>query len=100
MVMSKACKLDNFELHNSLKLGFSNIRVFRSNFVDWESFLESNSPHILALYETNVDSSIDSGNFFVTGYLPLIRKDSSTHAWFRSLCEGKTSFCTELSRKL
>ena len=77
--MSKACKPDNFELHNSLKLGFSNIRVFRSNFVDWESFLESNSPHILALYETNVDSSIDSGNFFVTGYLPLIRKDSRTH---------------------
>ena len=101
--MSKACKPDNFELHNSLKLGFSNIRVFRSNFVDWESFLESNSPHILALYETNVDSSIDSGNFFVTGYLPLIREDSSTHAWFRSLCEGKIPFARnflENSRKL
>ena len=44
-----------------------------------ESFLESNSPNILALYETNLDDSIDSGNFSVRGYLPLIRKDSSTH---------------------
>ena len=100
MAISRACKPDNFELHNSLKLSFTNIRGFRSNFVDWESFLESNSADILALCETNVDSSIDSVNFFVTGYLPLIRKDSSTHAWFRSLCEGMTSFCTELSRKL
>ena len=50
-----------------------------SNFVDCESFLESNSPGILALYETNLDDSIESGNFSVRGYLPLIRKDSSTH---------------------
>ena len=26
-----------------------------------------------------MDGSIDSGNFSVRGYLPLIRKDSSTH---------------------
>ena len=78
-ILSKACKPDNFELHNSLKLSFTNIRGLRSNFVDCESFLESNSPDILALCETNVDDSIDSGNFFVRGYLPLIRKDSSTH---------------------
>ena len=31
------------------------------------------------LCETNLDDSIDSGNFSVRGYLPLIRKDSSTH---------------------
>ena len=49
------------------------------NFVDCESFLESNSADILALCETNLDDSIDSGNFSVRGYLPLIRKDSSTH---------------------
>ena len=49
------------------------------NFVDCESFLESNSPDILALCETNLDDSIDSGNFSVRGYLPLIRKDSNTH---------------------
>ena len=78
-ILSKACKPDNFESHNSLKLSFMNIRGLRSNFVDCESFLESNSPDILALCETNLDDSIDSGNFSVTGYLPLIRKDSSTH---------------------
>ena len=78
-ILSKACKPDNFESHNSLKLSFTNIRGLCSNFVDCESFLESNSPDILALCETNLDDSIDSGNFSVTGYLPLIRKDSGTH---------------------
>ena len=78
-ILSKACKPDNFESHNSLKLSFTNIRGLRSNFVDCESFLESNSPDILALCETNLDDSIDSGNFSVRGYLPLIQKDSSTH---------------------
>ena len=78
-ILSKACKADNFESHNSLKLSFTNIRGIRSNFVDCESFLESNSPDILALCETSLDDSIDSSNFSVTGYLPLTRKDSSTH---------------------
>ena len=78
-ILSKACKPDNFQSHNSLKLSFTNIRGLRSNFVDCESFLESNSPDILALCETNLDDSIDSGNFSVRGYLPLIQKDSSTH---------------------
>ena len=79
IILSKACKPDNFESHDSLKLSFTNIRGLRSNFVDCESFLESNSPDILALCETNLDDSTDSGNFSVRGYLPLIRKDSSTH---------------------
>ena len=78
-ILSKACKPDNFESYNSLKLSFTNIRGLRSNFVDCESFLEPNSPDILALCETNLDDSVDSGNFSVRGYLPLIRKDSSTH---------------------
>ena len=78
-ILSKACKPDNFESHNSLKLSFTNIQDLRSNFVDCESFLESNSPDILALCETNLDDSIDSGNFSVRCYLPLIRKDSSIH---------------------
>ena len=78
-ILSKACKPDNFESHDSLKLSFTNIRGLRSNFVDCESFLKSNCPDILALCETNLDDSIDSGNFSVRGYLPLIRKDSSTH---------------------
>ena len=78
-ILSKACKPDNFESPNSPKLSFTNIRGLHSNFVDSESFLESSSPDILALCETNLDDSIDSGNFSVRGYLPLIRKDSGTH---------------------
>ena len=78
-ILSKACKPDNFQSHNSLTLSFTNIQGRRSNFVDCESFLESNSPDILALCETNQDNSTDSGNFFVRGCLPLIRKDSGTH---------------------
>ena len=41
--------------------------------------LESNSPDILALCETNLVDSIDSGNFCLTAYLPSMQKDSSTH---------------------
>ena len=54
-ILSKACKPVNFELHNCLKLSFTYIRGLRLNFVDCESFLESNSPDILALRETNLD---------------------------------------------
>ena len=78
-ILSKACKPDNFESHNSPKLSFTNIQGLLSNFVDYESFLGSSSPDILALCETNLDDSIDSGNFSVRSYLPLIRKDSITH---------------------
>ena len=53
-ILSKGCKPDNFESHNSRKLSFMIIRRFRSNFVDCESLLESNSPDILALGETNL----------------------------------------------
>ena len=79
VILSKACKPDNFKSHNSPKLSFTNIPGLCSNFIDCESFLGSNSPEILALCETNLDDLIDSGSFSVTGYLPLIRKDSGTH---------------------
>ena len=78
-ILSKACKPDNFESHNSLKLSCTNIRGLHSNFFDCESFLESNSPDILVLCEANLDDSTESDNFSVRGYLPLIQKDSSTH---------------------
>ena len=52
-ILSKACKLDNFELHNYLKL-----RYFSS--VDFKSFFYINSPDILGLCETNLDDRIDS----------------------------------------
>ena len=64
-ILLKQCKPEIFESHNSLKLSFTNIRGLCSNFVDCESFLESSSPENLALCETNLDDSIDSGNFSV-----------------------------------
>ena len=56
-----------------------NIRGLCSIFVEYESFLESNSPDILFLRETNLDESIDSGWFSLRVYLPLFQKDSITH---------------------
>ena len=79
VILWKLCKPEKCESHNSLKLNFVNIWALCSNFVDCESFLESNSPDILALYETNLDGSINSGNFTVRGYLPLTQKNSTTH---------------------
>ena len=79
VILSERCKPDNFKSHNSFKLSFTNLRDFRSNFVGCESFLESNSPDILALSETNLDYSTDSRNFFENDYLSLIQKDSVTH---------------------
>ena len=67
-ILSKACKSDNFKLRNSLELSFTNIWGLRSSFDGCKPFLES-----------LLNDSIDSGNFFVRGYLPLIQKDSSTH---------------------
>ena len=60
-------------------IAFTNIRGLRSNFTDVESFLHSSSPDILALCETNLNSSIPSSDFLVPGYLPLFRKDSECH---------------------
>ena len=95
-ILSKGCKLDNFESHSSLKLSFTNIQGLCLNFVGCEPFLELNSLDILALCDTNLDDSIASGNFSVRGYLPLIQSYCTTHAWSCSLCEGRPSFCMRL----
>ena len=100
-IISEGCKLENFEPHNSLKRSFTNIQGLCSNFVECESFFESNSPDILVLCETNLDDSVDSDNFSVRGYLPLIRKDSITHMPGLAVYVRRTSFCKGLiSRKL
>ena len=72
VILSKEHKPDKFGSHNSLKLSFTNIRGLRLNFAECESFLESNSLGILALFQANLDDSIDSGNFSVRGYLSLV----------------------------
>ena len=33
-----------------------------------------------------MDDSVDSGNFSVRGYLPLVRKDSTTHMHGLAVC--------------
>ena len=78
-ILSKVCKPDKFESYNCLKLSFTSIWGLCLNFVERESFLESKSSDTLALCETNLDDYIDSGNFSVKGYLPLIWKDSIIH---------------------
>ena len=99
-ILSQGRKPDNFESHNSLKLSFTNTRHLRSNFVRCESFLESNSLDILALYETNLEDSVESRNFYVRSYLPLIWMDSVTdmhgytHICYLYACS--TSFCMGL----
>ena len=93
---SKACKPNNFELHNSLKLSLTNIRDLRLNSVDCESFFESNSPESLALCETNLDGTVDFGNLSVRGYLPLIQKNSNIHGLAVYVQEG-LSFAQDLS---
>ena len=86
VILSKGYKPDNFESHNSLKLSFTNIWGLCLNFIDCKSFPESNPTDILALCETNLDGSIDSGNISVRCYLPLIWKDpTATHAWSHNL---------------
>ena len=58
----------NFESNNSLKLSFANIWGIHLNFVYYETSSQSNTADILALCETNLDDSIDSGNFSLSGY--------------------------------
>ena len=91
VILSKGCNPYNFEPHNSLKLSFKNIGGLCSNFVECESFLESNSPDILALCETHLDDSSDSGNLSVRGYLFFNSKRCHySYAWSCSLCERRT----------
>ena len=73
-ILSKACKPDNFELHNLV------LRIFEA-FVQTLLIvnLSLNSPDIFALCETNLYDSTDSGSFPVRSYLPIIRKDSGNH---------------------
>ena len=100
-ILSQGCKPDKFEPHNSLKLSFRNIRGLRLVFVECESFLESNSPDILALCETNWDDSIDSGNLCERLSSFNLKSFYYSYAWSCSLCKTRTFFCTGfISRKL
>ena len=84
-------------MHNSLKLSFENIQGLPSNFVDCNSFLESNSPDILALCEINLDDSIDYGNFY--GRLSYFNLKGFYHsyAWSCSYVKKGLPFTQDLS---
>ena len=77
--MSTFCFCINPCSQTSVKLRFSNIQSLCSNFFACEPFLESRSPDILGLCETNLEDPMGSSNFSGKGYLPLFLKDSLTH---------------------
>ena len=78
-IVSKGSKPDSFEPRNSLKLSLTNFLGLCSNFVEYEFFVKSKFHDIVALCETNLHDSIDSGNFCLRGFLPLKQRDSITH---------------------
>ena len=96
LILSKACEADNFELHNFLRLSFTNIQGLCSNFVDCKFFLESNSPDILlCLRQTWMTQLI------LVIYLERLssfnpKRFQYSYAWSRSLCEGN-AFAWDLS---
>ena len=79
--------------HKSVKLSFTNIGGLRSNFVGCESFLESNPPDILALYESKVEDSVDSNKLSERG---CSEGFCISHAWSCCLYKEWSSFCQEL----
>ena len=102
-ILSKARKPDNFQLHNSLKLNFTNTRRLYSNFVERKSFLESSPPDILVLWDK-------FGCWMTQSILQFLCEGLSSfnpkgfcysHTWPCSLCKGGCwgcggSFCTGL----
>ena len=93
---------DNFKPHTSLKLSSTDIWGLPSNFVECESFLESNSPCIFVLCETNLDDSLDSGKFSEGFSSFNLKRFYYSYTWSCFLCKRRTSFyCTGInSRKL
>ena len=94
--------LVSFVMADESSVSFTNIQVLHSNFVECKSFRESDSPDILALCVTNLDDAIDSGNFSLRGYLPLIQKDDITHMHGFPVYveEGLSFYMGPISRKL
>ena len=97
VILSKGCKPDHFKSHNSLKLSFTIIRGLCSNFVECESFLESNTHDSLAVYvkegipftqDLSLENSADS---YLCFRLPLLHSVSHFFFLYQSL---SLSLCT------
>ena len=56
-ILSKACKPDNSESHNSLKLSFANIRGLHWNFLDCKSSTGFTSLSALLVFPLGLPSS-------------------------------------------
>ena len=77
--MSTFCLCVNPCSQTFVKLKFTNLQGLCSNFFPSEPFLESSSPDMFGLFETNLEDPMGSSNFSVRGYLPLVQQDSLTH---------------------
>ena len=73
-ILSKRCRPDNFESHNSIKLWFTNTGCQRLNFIECESWIKL-SWHSCSVWDKH---SVYSGKFSVRGCPPFIQKDSVT----------------------
>ena len=81
VILSKGQKdINRITVNHTPLSNFTNIQGLSSNFAECESFVESNFPDILALCEKNLNDSIDSDNFSLRGYLPLI---CYSYAWIK-----------------
>ena len=84
-ILSKGSKPDKYESQNSLKLCFTNSHDLHSNFVEWESFLESNSHDIPTLRETNLDDRLHA---LLPPFLDVTRMSMSIVSFLPQLNSG------------
>ena len=84
VILLKGFKPDNWTTQFTITYLYEYLRP-SYQFVECESFLESHSHDILAICETNLDDSIDSGNFSVAGFLSLIWKDYIIHMRYHAV---------------
>ena len=99
-ILSKVCKPDNFESHNSLKLSFTNYAAFVHLLIVNISLNQTLLTFLLYVRQTWM---IDWCKQFLCERLSSFNPKGFKYwyAWSRSLCEGRTSFFTgRISRKL
>ena len=98
IILSKGCKPDNFESHNSLKPSFWNIGGFHWNFVDWESFFEWNklSWHFCSVWD-KLGWLHWFWQFLCQGLSSLSNRFHISYAWSCILCEEGLAFTQDLS---
>ena len=100
-ILSKGCNPDNLEPLNSLKHSFTNIEVFVPIFLNVNLFLNQTLLKFLLCgrqtWMTQLILAIS-----LSGYLPLIQKDSITHMHGLAVYEkeGLPFFTGLISRKL